>query len=163
VVFYATGDATMPQSDGNKVIVHVCNDVGAWGAGFVLAISRRWKQPELDYRRWATVGDSSFALGGVQLVQVEEDIWVANLIGQRGIRGRAGIPPIRYEAVALGLATVADFARDLKASIHMPRIGAGLAGGDWTRIEALIDQELADETVTVYDLPKVAALDQTSV
>ncbi|MEV6001124.1 Appr-1-p processing protein, partial [Streptomyces griseomycini] len=27
---------------GVKVIAHVCNDIGGWGKGFVLAVSRRW-------------------------------------------------------------------------------------------------------------------------
>lgn len=48
---YITGDATDPTGGGNKIIAHVCNDIGAWGAGFVLAISRRWPQPEAEYRK----------------------------------------------------------------------------------------------------------------
>lgn len=43
---YLKGDATQPLVSGNKIIVHVCNDIGAWGKGFVLAISKRWAQPE---------------------------------------------------------------------------------------------------------------------
>jgi O-acetyl-ADP-ribose deacetylase (regulator of RNase III) len=42
-IFYMTGDATAPVGEGQKLIVHVCNDIGAWGAGFVLALSKRWK------------------------------------------------------------------------------------------------------------------------
>ena len=37
---YLTGDATAPQSQGNKIICHVCNDIGGWGKGFVLACDR---------------------------------------------------------------------------------------------------------------------------
>ncbi len=42
----------------------------------------------------------------------------------------------------------------LKASVHMPRIGAGLAGGDWREIEQIILDELAahDLDITIYDL-----------
>lgn len=40
---YLKGDATNPASAGNKIIVHVCNDIGGWGKGFVMAISKRWK------------------------------------------------------------------------------------------------------------------------
>jgi hypothetical protein len=42
---YIVGDATAPE-DRPAVIAHVCNDVEAWGKGFVLALSRRWKAPE---------------------------------------------------------------------------------------------------------------------
>ncbi|MCT2277673.1 hypothetical protein M3G91_08560 [Micromonospora chalcea] len=48
---------------------------------------------------------------------------------------------------------VADRAEELGASVHMPRIGCGLAGGSWQRIEPLIRQALSDRgiPVTVYD------------
>lgn len=52
VINYTTGDATAPTTQGNKIIVHICNDVGGWGKGFVLAISKKWKQPEQNYREW---------------------------------------------------------------------------------------------------------------
>jgi hypothetical protein len=28
---FLKGDATSPQAKGNKVIAHVCNDLGKWG------------------------------------------------------------------------------------------------------------------------------------
>ncbi|WP_253732040.1 hypothetical protein [Listeria monocytogenes] len=42
-ITYLKGDATNPMAKGNKIIAHICNDVGGWGKGFVLAISRKWK------------------------------------------------------------------------------------------------------------------------
>ena len=47
---YIKGDATRPIGDGSKLILHICNDVGAWGSGFVVALSKRWKEPEQKYR-----------------------------------------------------------------------------------------------------------------
>ena len=49
---FMTGDATKPVGDGPKIIVHICNDIGGWGKGFVLAISKRWQEPEAAYRGW---------------------------------------------------------------------------------------------------------------
>src|SRR5664280_1119595 len=152
---YVVGDATQPQGSGTKIIVHICNDVGGWGAGFVLALSKRWREPEAEYRRWHRDNSSGdFSLGSVQLVQVQPDIFVANLIGQRDVRARAGQPPIRYEAVRTGLARLREQALPLRASIHMPRIGCGLAGGRWDEIEPLVIEELLRYgiDVTVYDL-----------
>lgn len=40
-ITYLKGDATAPQAKGVKLIVHVCNDLGGWGKGFVPALSRR--------------------------------------------------------------------------------------------------------------------------
>ncbi len=151
---YIKGDATAPAQSGNKIIVHICNDIGGWGKGFVMAISKRWKQPELQYRAWYK-SQENFDLGQVQFVQVEENLWVANLIGQHKInKDEQGNPPIRYDAVLEGLQKVSDFAKAQNASVHMPRIGCGLAGGTWDQIEPLIIFAIVDKaiTVTVYDL-----------
>ena len=51
-ITYQIGDATQPIGDHPKIIVHVCNDAGGWGKGFVLAVSRRWREPERRYRAW---------------------------------------------------------------------------------------------------------------
>jgi len=150
---YFNGDATAPQESGNKIIVHVCNDMGGWGKGFVVAISNRWTEPEKQYREWFKSQDN-FELGEVQFVQVESDLWIANVIGQHKInKDENGNPPIRYEAIEQGLQKVADFADEIKASIHMPRIGCGLAGGKWNKIEPIIERSLLSKqmNITVYD------------
>jgi O-acetyl-ADP-ribose deacetylase (regulator of RNase III) len=153
-VTYLKGDATNPQAKGVKIICHICNDLGGWGKGFVLALSRRWKQPEEAYRAWyADRSGNDFGLGAVQLVQVEPHVWVANMVAQRGLKAGSKGPPIRYEAVAECLKKVAVKAAELGASLHMPRIGCGLAGGDWSQIEPLLLEHLAGQglAVTVYD------------
>lgn len=155
MITFVAGDATLPVGDGAKIIVHVCNDMGAWGKGFVLAISKRWKAPEEAYRCWhQNGGGQPFRLGQVQFVEVQADLWVANLIGQIGIGNSRGKPPIRYEAIREGLKRVAEFAARQAASVHMPRIGCGLAGGKWEDIEPLVEQFLsaANVPVMVYDL-----------
>ncbi|MEJ2882283.1 macro domain-containing protein [Pedobacter sp. GR22-6] len=152
-ITYINGDATNPAVEGNRIIVHICNDIGAWGKGFVMALSKRWKAPELQYKAWYKSKDN-FSLGQVQFVQVEEGLWVANLIGQHKIyRDENGNAPIRYESVLSGLEKVAQFAVDNIATVHMPRIGCGLAGGTWDKIEPLIETTLIGKgiDVTVYD------------
>ena len=157
-ICYVKGDATRPDANGNCIIIHCCNDLGYWNAGFVKALSKRWPQPERAYRQWAK-GDQAppFALGNVQFVPVATALWVANIIGQSGIaKDRFSYPPpIRYEAIRKGLHTVCAFALDHNASIHMPRMGAGLAGGDWQLIAEIVHTELCSNgiSVTVYDLP----------
>ena len=152
MITYLKGDATYPQGDGNKIIAHICNDVGGWGAGFVLAISARWPLPEQRYREWHYSKHDSFKLGSVQFIGVENTLWVANIIGQHGIGyGWLGTPPIRYDAVSEALKKIDKFAKHNKASVHMPRIGCGLAGGKWDDIEKLITSNLEVE-VFVYDL-----------
>ena len=151
---YLRGDATSPQAKGVKIIAHVSNDLGGWGKGFVLAISNRWSEPERQYRAWHRErAHNDFGLGAAQFVQCEEYIWVANMIGQHGLKKGSKGPPVRYEAIEKCLGDVTAKARELGASVHMPRIGCGLAGGTWDKIEPLILAQLCecDVEVWVYD------------
>jgi O-acetyl-ADP-ribose deacetylase (regulator of RNase III) len=155
---FVAGDATAPDTHP-AIIAHVCNDLGAWGRGFVLALSARWRDPEMAYRAWARgagrPGDPVFRLGATQFVSVSPDLTVANMVGQQGLRTAGGLAPVRYEAIAAALHAVGNQALVSGASVHMPRIGCGLAGGHWDRIEPLIGRALLarDVSVTVYDLP----------
>ena len=134
MIHYCIGDAVYPNFTGNIIIPHICNDIGGWGAGFVLAISKRWKLPEQKYYEWYK-SNNNFRLGEVQFVKVEDNIIIANMIAQKDIK-------------------VAVKAKELNASIHMPRIGCGLAGGHWIEIEKIINDTLIKENINVwvYDL-----------
>ncbi|WP_372366761.1 macro domain-containing protein [Candidatus Uabimicrobium sp. HlEnr_7] len=148
---YLKGDATSPQSTGNKIICHICNDVGGWGKGFVLAISKKWPLPEKDYREWHSKKENNdFSLGSVRFVTVEKDIHIANMIGQQGNRPSKDNPPIRYEAVDMAISKVAIKAKELNASVHMPRIGCGLAGGKWENIEPILNKHLTNNGIPTY-------------
>ena len=167
---YLVGDAAAPVGSGPRVICHCVNDVGHWGAGFVLSLSAKWPHVERAYRSWAhnkwTPGllpleeppnlddGRSFALGSVQLVEAEAQLWVANIVGQHRTVRMGEIYPIRYEALERGFQTVAAFCLKRGATAHMPRIGAGLARGSWRRIVKIIDQVLVNQGIsaTVYDL-----------
>lgn len=157
-ISYIRGDATSPQAKGPKFIVHICNTMGGWGKGFVLALSNRWEEPEKAYRAWHHArthrdasDDGRFALGQIQIVQVKPDIWVVNMIAQEGMRTGSKGPPIRYPALLQCLKRVAKLAEEKGASVHMPRIGTGLAGGKWERVEPLLREALEYVDVYVYD------------
>ena len=148
---YLQGDATAPIGPGEKIIAHVCNDVGGWGAGFVLAISQRWPGPEREYLEWFRSGPGGgFVLGQIQLVAVEPDMHVANMLAQRDVVPGPKGPPIRYDAVAECLAKLGQAALKKGATIHMPRIGCGLAGGHWSAIEPLIETHLSARGIAVH-------------
>jgi len=151
MIQYIKGDATYPQGDGNKIIVHICNDIGKWGSGFVLAISKRWLKPKDEYMNWYS-SKQDFKLGNCQIVKVSNDIYVANLIGQHKIVTKYDITyiPIRYDAIEIGLKLIKSKAQELNASLHMPRIGCGLAKGDWNIISGIIERIFVDSNIKVY-------------
>lgn len=153
MIHYLSGDATAPVGDGQKIIAHVCNDAGGWGRGFVLALSKRWPEPEQAYREWARTFGYSLPLGAVQLVLVDDGLMVANMVAQHHWTfDTEGNPPIRYDALAHALGAVAQEAQVTDASVHMPRIGCGLAGGKWEIIEPLIEEKMSALDVYVYTL-----------
>lgn len=160
MIKYEIGDATNPVGDGPKILPHCVNDIGLWGSGYVVALSRRWPQPETQYRYWFTTTKqsySSFRLGETQFVQVgsKPDVVVANMIAQHGIKSRTNPKPVQYDALRKCLERVAIEALELRASIHMPRICSDRAGGSWSEVEPIIRESLCGKgiSVFVYDLP----------
>lgn len=154
MITYTTGDATHPIGPGRKLICHICNDIGKWGKGFVLSISDRW--PHVRDQYIEHYRSDQIRLGDVQYVDADKDITVANMFAQNGIKTSFNPKPISYKAVAAALEKVALYAIKNRMTIHMPRIGTGLAGGNWKTIEHLINTHLCSKkiSVTVYDLPQ---------
>jgi len=156
-ITYVDGDATAPIGEGEKVIAHICNDIGVWGAGFVVAISNKWWRPEHSYRQASREGHIS--LGKIQMVPVEKNLYVCNMVGQENVGHSCdGREPVRYDALVVCLRKLAKWCllptpKNKPASVHMPRIGCGLGGGRWEIVEPIIQIELCERgvPVTVYD------------
>jgi O-acetyl-ADP-ribose deacetylase (regulator of RNase III) len=151
-ITYIKGDATAPKRKP-AIIAHVVNDCGRWGSGFVLAVSKRWKQPEKIYK-----AETSRVLNSVSFVEVAKDVTVANMTAQHGIFSPGdrdhNNQPLVYDALYRCLLKVAQQAKEKGAELHMPKIGSGLAKGDWKIIEAIIDSACREHSVkaNVYTL-----------
>lgn len=155
-------DVAYAKAGEKAIIPHVCNNVGAWGAGFVMALSRRWKEPEKMYRQWYRNAKSgsvectdsevtAFNLGMTQFVNVSEDIIVANMVAQNDLRRVGSEPPIRYDSLRRCLSEVAHLAKWQSASVHIPDlIGCGLAGGDPKIVLGIIQETLVSQDIDVY-------------
>lgn len=147
-IMYIAGDATQPVTTP-AIIAHICNNQGGWGAGFSGALSQRFTQPEMYYRQCFRDGHTD-DLGDVQLVQVEADIYVANMIAQNGY-SKPGQPAIDYVALEECLHELHAMASLRPGyAVHMPRIGTGLAGGKWEIIEPMIERALCSAGVGVF-------------
>jgi len=126
--------------DKMVIIPHVVNSKGAWGAGFVLAVSKAWPEPKKVYNEFIqTTETEDDRLGIVTFVNVEKNIIVANMCAQT-LGWVDKIPPIRYEALEACLSELRYIAKSLNAIILAPKFGAGLAGGNWSEIEQLITE-----------------------
>ncbi len=165
MIHYIIGDATEPVTQsGKNVIAHIVNDQGVWGKGFVHAISAKWKEPKIYYEKQSKFAKKKFRLGEIQWIFIDTNLAVCNMIAQHGLYNANNPVPLRYSALEQCLFKLANGARAVAGmdksyveqdvcAIHMPRIGCGLARGDWDRVSDLIADALWDLDVFVYDLP----------
>jgi O-acetyl-ADP-ribose deacetylase (regulator of RNase III) len=158
MIRYVRGDATEPWlNDGANIIAHVCNNAGGWGkyGGFTSSLSKRWSQPEIDYRTRFSKGN--ILLGQAYLIEIGPSLFVANLIAQDKYRNRTNLHPLDNDALSKCLRSLTNHLVKTfdDSTVHMPRIGCGLGGGEWEEVRPIIESTLsdADIPVIIYDLP----------
>lgn len=148
-ISYINGDITKPIGDDDKILIHCCNDIGKMGSGVALAIANKWPLVKTKYIQWFNSSDD-FALGSVQIVKVDSNIYVGNMIAQKGIKIYNNKVPIRYDAMSKCLERISTVAKKNNLSVHLPyRMGSDRAGGDWNKIESLIEKQLTNNAVNV--------------
>ena len=142
-----TGDLIALAKDGAfDVIAHGCNCMCTMGAGIAVPVRQNW--PEAYAADCATEKGDREKLGTCTEAIVEDGrLTVVNAYTQYDYRGR-GVK-VSYEAVASCMAWIKK--RHSGKRIGLPKIGAGLAGGDWARIQGIIAQELHGEDVTIVE------------
>jgi len=169
------------QDPGDSIVVipHIVNDIGAWGSGFVVGVTKNTgPKAENRYKKWFNnkvydktdglcLESGKFALGEVQIISVNAHLIIANMVGQTGTINRPNDmsrPPIRYGALAKAMEYVEKTLNRLKKTefpnfsdintvIHCPKFGSERAGGDWKIIEQMILEIWVDRgiPVTVYE------------
>lgn len=151
---YVTGDATKPHGSGQKILAHIVNDATPnWGAGFGKVVQRTWPEAQSSFRNhWEN--NARLRLGEIYFNAAEPDLELCHMVCQHGYGPSTG-PKIRYVALKDCLIGLRDRALAENATIHMPKIGTGEAGGSWHFVSALIDEVLcgAGLSVMVYELP----------
>lgn len=143
------GDLVRLALDGVfDVVVHGCNCQCVMGAGIAKAIRAAFSAAfeadrataRGDRGKLGTFSSAMVASGG-------RSITIVNAYTQFHWRGRK--PLVDYEAIR-------SVFRRIRSAFHgqrigYPRIGAGLAGGDWSTIAAIIDDALAGEDHKLVD------------
>lgn len=129
------GNVLDSKVEGIKVIGQCVNDIGVMGSGVAKAIMDKWPVVREKYLQWAKT-IINFKLGSIQILKVEPDTVVCNIIGQKGVGFEeidgVRIPAVRYFAIYEGLLRLRErinTSENKNVSVHLPLIGAGLAGG----------------------------------
>jgi O-acetyl-ADP-ribose deacetylase (regulator of RNase III) len=131
-----------------EVIVHGCNCQCAMGAGIAKTIKQVF--PEAYEADLATVKGSRAKLGALSAATVERNgcrLTIVNGYTQFHWRGSGVL--VDYDAVRSVMRRVKEAYSG--RVIGYPKIGAGLAKGDWSIISAIIDEELAGEDHTLVE------------
>lgn len=143
---YVTGD--LLSAPKGSVIVHGCNAQGVMGSGVALQIKEQFPQAFAMYMaHYNTLG--SLRLGEITTVEVDERL-IVNAITQE-FYGRGRQRYVDYEAVACCFQAVVntlenDFYFGMGYdTICFPKIGAGLANGDWDILSIIIDKTVPDK------------------
>ena len=149
MIQYVKGDIFQGEDD---VIVHGCNCMNNMASGVAYQVAKYY--PEAVYVDIKTVKGDPTKLGtytswtGQHRFHRDRAITIVNAYTQ--FLPVVSLKPFDYDAFATVLPKIkADFAGKTIATV---RIGAGLAGGEWSRIEATINQVFNDQTIKVYVL-----------
>lgn len=144
-----------------NIICHQVNCQGVMGHGIAKQVKEKYKGVFNEYKRYcdAHADNREAMLGEALIVDIDygaavldwlvdkERKYIANIFGQLTYG-----PGLRtdYKALVLGLEVVANFAKEHNLSVAIPyKIGCGLAGGDWNKVNILIEGVFAGTDIEV--------------
>lgn len=146
MINYVKGDLFAGKVD---LIAHGCNCRGGFGSGVAYTMAKRYPKARDYYLD--KFDEDGWRLGEVQFVLQWDGKWVANCATQDSYFPR-NVNHADYPAIRTAMTKVKEFAKSKSLTIGIPKIGAGLAGGDWNVIEGILKEVFDDYDVTVYYL-----------
>ena len=148
-ITHATGNLIALAIDGRfDVIGHGCNCMCTMGAGIAKSIQRKFPAA-YQADRETTSGDRA-KLGTCTHATVtlgQRSLVIVNAYTQFDWRGKGDL--LDYDAVRRAMTWMA--ATFSGKRFGLPRIGAGLAGGDWPRIEHILTEVFQVEDLTIVE------------
>ncbi len=146
MIHHVHKDATITKPNKRTIIAHVVNDIGAFGAGFSGALERRYPGTGAIYK----LKVEGRHLGQIFFTLPAPYVSICHMVAQSGVRSSQNKVPLRYGALQECLSTLSGVVNNFNNDGHgidviqMPKIGSGLAGGDWSRIEGIINEAMAE-------------------
>lgn len=152
-ITYVNGDLL----DSNEVLIaHGCNAMGVMGSGIAKSIREKYPVVFTRYRELfehycVFNSNTHIPLGMTQYVDVENRT-VINVITQETYGSNfAHYKFVSYDAIHNAFKQINKTMDDKNINqIGIPKIGAGLGGGDWGVISAIIESCMPNKQVMVY-------------
>lgn len=138
MITYRIGDIFQDKELYNY-IAHGCNCHHIMGGGFAYIVAKNFPNTYLADIQNSIKGDVSKL--GSYTYDIKDKI--LNLYTQYNLGAN-----VDYDAIEKSLKLINNNFKGM--NIAMPRIGCGIAGGDWTKVERLIYDNCKDINVTVY-------------
>jgi O-acetyl-ADP-ribose deacetylase (regulator of RNase III) len=146
-IIYKIGDVTEAEE---PTILHGCNAQGRMNSGVAKAIREKFPEAYEIYKIYETKIGLSL---GMVCGNRSKNKFILNAITQDQ-DGKDRKRYVCYEAVATALERINctfDFCNKPRI-IAMPKIGAGLGGGNWKIISTIIEETLTDIQPVVYTM-----------
>ena len=151
MIYNVIGDIFNELDIGDyQVLIHGCNCFNSMGKGIALSVKNKY--PPASYADSKTMKGSHDKLGTYSHCVVD-DLVIINAYTQYAY-GRTG-KFVSYPAIRNIFKNLSKLV-PVHNKIIMPRIGAGLGGGDWQVIKDIITDEMPfhDITVVTFDRTK---------
>ena len=140
---YVTGDLLQAPE---QYLLQGCNAKGVMGSGVAKLIRNKWSKAYDDYR--VAYDSYGLPLGSIVPSKQPDGKIILNAITQETY-GRTDVH-VSYWAVANVMHQLNRWADKELKDVAMPAVGAGLGGGDWNVIEAIIENEAKNFQPVVY-------------
>lgn len=131
---------------GCDIIAHGVNCVGGFGSGIAAQIAQQ--HPYVKKQYLAYHKNVGWELGDIQFVYTKSKL-IANCATQKEYMPRDVIHA-NYHAIERICKKLRYRCKDEDMTLAMPKIGCGLAGGDWNVVEEIYNNVFHDMLVKVY-------------
>lgn len=144
-IIYTHGNAL---NGPERYLAHGCNNKGVMGSGIAKEI--RAKFPiAYEYYRF-TFHRSGLVMGNI-IPYLDQEKNIINCITQNGY-GRDGKKYVSYDAIEQCIMHINEMTDGKAVHVAMPKIGAGLGGGNWKIIRTIISETATFQPVVyIYE------------
>lgn len=144
----------LTQTSG--LIIHGVNCQGSMGSGIALKIRKVYPQVYHDYITYTDKVKRQFGslLGEVIYTQVSDSLVIASAYTQMYYGHSPGRRYVSYDAVDSVFDKISQHVKRepllRDGPIMFPKIGCGLARGQWGIVSAIIEHHLGDKDITLF-------------
>jgi O-acetyl-ADP-ribose deacetylase (regulator of RNase III) len=162
MIIYENGDLIKSDCD---IIAHGCNCFHRMKSGIAKQIVEKYPMAAMADEMNTEFGDPS-KLGNITFCEYyEESIksfrYIINCYTQYRYGREEGVVYADYDAIRECMYKLKSLAKEHNCKLGIPKIGAGLAKGDWNIISKIIEDIFSDYDIYVYSLNTEKEINKT--